>query len=230
MSYSEGVHQTARSPNDWYIQGWTFPVYSYMMVLHSAVVTTSVYMRVSHSGKTNLKIPEILEIFWPAAVTCREATIMHSDTIFPVPILRISAYLPCKYVGMGMHSVDTLVCQIWAKYRWIMEIAGQNVLLWRGLSNGYISKRLIDTGLNLSGVFLYDGATLRCSYNVCLYAGQSQREVKFDKFLKFLKYFDLQRRHVERQLLSIVTLYLLRLSYVYLPTYPVNMNAWACIV
>ena len=30
------------------------------------------------------------------------------------------------------------------------------------------------------GRFLYDVATLRCSYNVCLYAGQSQREVKFE--------------------------------------------------
>ena len=42
---------------------------------------------------------------------------MYSDSIFPVPILRIPVYLPCKYEGMGMHSVDTLVSQIWAKYR-----------------------------------------------------------------------------------------------------------------
>ena len=42
---------------------------------------------------------------------------MYSDTICPVHILRISAYLPCKYEGMGMDSVYTLVCQIWGKYR-----------------------------------------------------------------------------------------------------------------
>ena len=42
---------------------------------------------------------------------------MYSDSIFPEPILPIPAYLPCTYEGMGMHSVDTLVCQIWAKYR-----------------------------------------------------------------------------------------------------------------
>ena len=42
---------------------------------------------------------------------------MYSDSIFPVPILRIPVYLPGKYEGMGMHSVDTLVYQIWAKYR-----------------------------------------------------------------------------------------------------------------
>ena len=99
-----------------------------MMGLHSAVVTTSVYLRVSHSGTSNLKIPEILAIFCPAAETCREATNMYSDSIPPVPILRIPAHRPCKYEGMGMHRVDTLVCQIWGKYRRIMEIAGQNVL------------------------------------------------------------------------------------------------------
>ena len=32
---------------------------------------------------------------------------MYSDSIFPEPILRIPAYLPCKYEGMGMHNVDT---------------------------------------------------------------------------------------------------------------------------
>ena len=53
---------------------------------------------------------------------------MYSDTVFPVRILRILTYQPCIYEGMGMHSVDTLVCQIWGKYRRIMEIARQNVL------------------------------------------------------------------------------------------------------
>ena len=38
-------------------------VYSYMRELHSAVVTASVYMPVSHSRTSNLKIAEILEIF-----------------------------------------------------------------------------------------------------------------------------------------------------------------------
>ena len=88
-----------------------------MMGLHSDVVTSSVYMRVSHSGKSNLKIPEILEIFSPAAETCREASHMYSDSIFPVPILPIPAHRTGKYEGMGMHRVDTLVCQTWAKYR-----------------------------------------------------------------------------------------------------------------
>ena len=40
-----------------------FRVYSYMMGLHSVVATTFVYMRVSLSGRSNVKIPEILKIF-----------------------------------------------------------------------------------------------------------------------------------------------------------------------
>ena len=82
------------------------------MGLHSAVVTTSVYMRVSHSGTSNLKIPEILGIFRPAWEPCREATAKYSDYIFPVRILPILSYQPWKYEGMGMHNVDTLVCQM----------------------------------------------------------------------------------------------------------------------
>ena len=73
-----------------------------------------------------------LKIFWPASEPCREATSKYSDSIFPVPILPTRSHPPCKYEGMGMHSLDTLVCQSWGKYRWNMEIAGQNVLFWRG--------------------------------------------------------------------------------------------------
>ena len=113
-----------------------FRVYSYMVVLHSAAITMSDYMRVSHSETSKLKIPQILNIFWPAWEPCREATRAYSDTIFPVRILRILTYQPCKYEGMSMHCVDTLVCQSWGKYRWIMEIVRQNVLFCRGPSNG----------------------------------------------------------------------------------------------
>ena len=113
-----------------------FRVYSYMVVLHSAAITMSDYMRVSHSGTSKLKIPEILKIFWPAWETCREATSEYSDSIFPVRILRIRTYQPCKYEGIGIYGVGTLICRSWGKYRRIMEIARQNVLFWRGSSNG----------------------------------------------------------------------------------------------
>ena len=69
-------------------------------------------MRVTHSGTSNLKIPEMLKIFWPAWEPCIEATNKYSDSIFPVRILRILTNHLSKYEGMGMHNVDTLVCQI----------------------------------------------------------------------------------------------------------------------
>ena len=74
-------------------------------------------MLVSHSETSKLKIPQILKIFGPAWEPCREATSEYSGSIFPVRILRIFTYQPCIYEGMGMHSVDTLVCQSWGKYR-----------------------------------------------------------------------------------------------------------------
>ena len=88
-----------------------------MTGLPSSVITMSDYMRVSHSETSKLKIPEILKIFLPVLEPCREATIKYSDSIFVVCILRILTYQPCKYKGVGMLSVDTPVCQIWAKYR-----------------------------------------------------------------------------------------------------------------
>ena len=42
---------------------------------------------------------------------------MYSDSIFPARILPIPTYQPCKYEGMCIDSVDTLVSQIWGKYR-----------------------------------------------------------------------------------------------------------------
>ena len=84
------------------------------------------------AGRQSWKFQKFLKIFWPASEPCREATRKYSDSIFPVSILRTRSYPPCKYEGVGMHSLDTLVCQSWGKYRWNMEIAGQNVLFWRG--------------------------------------------------------------------------------------------------
>ena len=42
---------------------------------------------------------------------------MYSDSIFPVRFPSIPTYQRCKYAGMDMDSVDTLVCQILGKYR-----------------------------------------------------------------------------------------------------------------
>ena len=45
MSYAEGFHQTARSPNDFQIQAETFRLHSFMIQLSYTVITMSDYMR-----------------------------------------------------------------------------------------------------------------------------------------------------------------------------------------
>ena len=42
-----------------------------------------------------------------------------------VPTLHSRTYLPCKWEDMGMHTVATLVCQTWGKYRKNIGNAGQ---------------------------------------------------------------------------------------------------------
>ena len=42
---------------------------------------------------------------------------MYSDSIFPVPFLPIPTDQRCKYEGMGLDSVDTLVSQMLGKSR-----------------------------------------------------------------------------------------------------------------
>ena len=62
-------------------------------------------MRVSYSGTSKLKIPEILKICWPASEPCRVATSKYSDSIFPVRVLRIHAYPPRNWEVIGMRSL-----------------------------------------------------------------------------------------------------------------------------
>ena len=50
---------------------------------------------------------------------------MYSDSIFPVRILPIPTYQPCKYEGMGMDSVDTLVSQIWGNIGELWKLQGK---------------------------------------------------------------------------------------------------------
>ena len=50
---------------------------------------------------------------------------MYSDSIFPVRIPSIPTYQPCKYAGMDMDSVDTLVCQIWGNIGELWKLQGK---------------------------------------------------------------------------------------------------------
>ena len=108
-----------------------FRIYFHRIGLPSFVDTRSDLMRVSYSGTSKLKIPEILKICWPASEPCRVATSKYSDSIFPVRVLRIHAYPPRNWEVIGMRSLATVVCLNCAKYRWNLVIAGRNVLFWR---------------------------------------------------------------------------------------------------
>ena len=110
----------------------TFRIYLYRVGLPSWVDTRYDLMRVSHSGTSKLKIPEIFKICWPASEPCKQGTTRVTVSIFSMRPLRTPTYPLCKWEGISMHRLATLVCQSWGKYRWNMEIAGQNVLFWRG--------------------------------------------------------------------------------------------------
>ena len=98
----------------------------------SSVDTRSDLMRVSHSWTSNLNIPQIWKIFWPASEPCKQGTTWVKGYIFSTRPLRTRTYPLCKWEGIRMHRLAKLVCHIWGKYKWNMEIAGQNVLFWRG--------------------------------------------------------------------------------------------------
>ena len=129
------------------------------------------------AGRQSWKFQKFLKIFWPASEPCSEATSKYSAFIFPVPILPTRSHPPCKYEGMGMHSLDTLVCQSWGKYRWNMVIAGQNVLFWMG------------------SIKVTTSNCTRISHS-----GTSKLKIP-----EILKYFDLHQSPVERQPVSIAT-------------------------
>ena len=106
-------------------------------------------MRVSHSWMPKLNILEILTNFWPASEPCRQAPIKDMDFIFPVRTLPSPTCPPCKHEGMDMHSSSTVVCQHLGTIS--LKPGKLRVKMYYsegGPSNGQISKRLMDTGLN----------------------------------------------------------------------------------
>ena len=110
----------------------TFRVYFYRLGLPFCVGTRSDIMRVSRSGTSKLKIPEIFKICWPASKPCKQGTTRVKGSIFSMRPLPTPTYPLCKWEGISMHRLGKQVCQSWGKYGWNMEIAGQNVLFWRG--------------------------------------------------------------------------------------------------
>ena len=114
-------------------------------------VTRSDLMLVSHSWTPKLNILEILKHFWPSSEPCRQATINDMDFMFPVPALPSVTYRPRKYKGMNMHSLATVLCQIWGQFRWNLVLHGSKCPILKGVHQTARSPNwLIDTGLNHS--------------------------------------------------------------------------------
>ena len=130
MSYSEGVHRTAKTPNDLWIQGENLR--NLFLFVRATILCR--YKVWPYAGQSQLDVKfensSNLKIFWPASEPCIGETITYISSIFPVLILRTHTYRPCNWKGISMRSLATVICQIWMKYRWNMEIAG-NVLFWR---------------------------------------------------------------------------------------------------
>ena len=129
----EGVHQIDLQTTYRYSAE---PFISYMIGLPFSVITTSWLYAGITARRQSWKFLKFWKYFELHRSPVERQPVMYSDSKFPVRILRILTYQPCIYEGMGMHSVDTLVCQSWGKYRWIMETVRQNVLFCRGPSNG----------------------------------------------------------------------------------------------
>ena len=158
----------------------TFRIYLYRLGLPSWVDTRYDLMRVSRSGTSKLKIPEILKICWPSSEACKQGTTRVQGTIFSMRPLRTRTYPLCKRDGIGMRSLAAVICQSWVKYRWNLEIAGQNCLFWRGSIKQLNLQTTYRCRAEIFRIYFYVSATTLCSYNVWPYAGQSQRDVKVE--------------------------------------------------
>ena len=114
----------------------TSRVFSYRIELQSCVVTRSNLIRVSHSGTSNLKLLEMFNHFD-----------LHRIPVSREPVGLLASCILCE---LHMHiPTKSLYRKVWAcivqpqqpvnvggKYRWNLVIAGQDVLFWRGPSNG----------------------------------------------------------------------------------------------
>ena len=151
-----------------------------------SAVTRSDLMRFSHSWTPKLNILEILKHFWPASEPCRQATINDMDFMFPMPALPSLTYRPWKYKGMNIHSLATVLCQIWGQFRWNLVLHGSKcpILKWvhqtaRSPNGLYIQDWIIQRR------FQYDRDIYLNSYRVWPYAGQSQLDATIDNSWNF---------------------------------------------
>ena len=99
-----------------------------------------------------------------------------------------------------------------------------------GPSNGGISKRLIDISLKLSGSIPIRLGYRPVQLQTLITCGSVTAGRQIWRFLKVLNIFDLHRSPVSRAPLGLGAVYFLSLPYLSVPTHPVNLKAWSCIV
>ena len=97
MYYSEGGPSNGLI-SKWIIDaGWNFPPL-FLFDRATILCNYNVWLYAGQSQQhVNLKIPEILKLFWPTWEPSREVTTKYTDSIFPVRILHIPTYQSCKY-------------------------------------------------------------------------------------------------------------------------------------
>ena len=98
-----------------------------------STATRSDLMRVCHSWMPKLNILGILTHFWPASEPHRQATITDMDFMFPVPALPSLTYQRCKYEGMNMLSLATVLCLILGQFRWNLVLHGPKCPILKGV-------------------------------------------------------------------------------------------------
>ena len=106
-------------------------------------ITRADIMRVSHSGRPKLNILEILKHLGVASEPCRHATSRTMYLIFLMRALPALTYRACNDEGMNLHSLATVLCQIWWEFRW-------NLVIYR--SKCPILMRVHQTGRSPNGL------------------------------------------------------------------------------
>ena len=173
------VHQTARSPNGLWIQGW---ILQGRFQYNRAICSYQIW---PYAGQSHVD-PKIeyswnFNTFLTCIGACRQATIKDMALIFPVRTLPTLSYRPRKYKGMDMLSWSTVVCHIWGQFRWNLVLYGSKCpILKRVHQTARSPNGLWMQGWILQGRFQYDRAIYLGSYKVWPYAGKSQLDTTIE--------------------------------------------------
>ena len=164
---------------------------------------------VTRSDPGQSQLDATIEYSWNfrPAQPCRQANIKDMDCICPVRTLPSLIYPPCKYEGMNMHSLATVLCQIWGQFRWNLVLYGPKCPILRGVHQTARSpNRLIDTGLNHSASIPIWSGNISLQLQGLTLCGLVTAGRHNWIFLKFYNIFDLHRSPVDRQPLLIWSL------------------------